>query len=98
MPNNQESMLHFIRDINKNMDIMGLEIRRIVDEESGTPYWGIANTRNDDLAKIATFYSPEQVILFKFIVSLNNNFSIADLTVLFFIDRKIIRGQYWLRD
>lgn len=48
---------------------MGLEIRRVVDEASGTPYWGIANTRNDDLAKIATFYTPEQVILFKYIVS-----------------------------
>jgi hypothetical protein len=58
----------FIRDINKNLEIMGLEIRRVVDEEIGTPYWGLANTRNDDLAKIATFYTPEQVILFKFII------------------------------
>ena len=68
MPPNTSLEL-FVRDINKKLDIMGLEIRRVIDEEVGTPYWGIANTRNDDWAKIATFYTPEQVILFKYIVS-----------------------------
>jgi hypothetical protein len=71
---------------------MGLEIRRVVDEEIGTPYWGLANTRNDDLAKIATFYTPEQVILFKFIVSIDHasmQFSKPDLTFIFYQIEKL---------
>jgi len=58
----------FLRTINKTIEFMGFEIRKIIGEEDGIAYWGIANIKSDDFAKGATALNAEQLNLFQLII------------------------------
>lgn len=54
-----------ISTINHNMHFLWLEIRRVVDDQTGVGWYGIANTRADDVAKLATSYTEREVEFLK---------------------------------
>lgn len=57
-----------ISTINHNMHFLWLEIRRVVDDQTGVGWYGIANTRADDVAKLATSYTEREVEFLKKLV------------------------------
>jgi hypothetical protein len=60
-----------ISTINHNMHFLWLEVRRVVDDQTGVCWYGIANTRADDVAKLATSYTEREVEFLKKLVRSN---------------------------
>ncbi|KAJ1959144.1 hypothetical protein H4R35_007670, partial [Dimargaris xerosporica] len=72
----------FIGHINSQLDCIHLELRSTQDETTGDRIWALVNTKGDDIAKLATNYSPAELNAFKHVIDLivnaeDGNFSIA---------------------
>lgn len=57
-----------VSTINHNLHFLWLEVRRVIDELTGAAWYGIANMRADDYAKLATSYSDREVEYLKKLV------------------------------
>ena len=68
-----------ISTINHNMHFLWLEVRRVVDDQTGVCWYGIANTRADDVAKLATSYTEREVEFLKKLVRSNPQESVPVL-------------------
>jgi hypothetical protein len=58
-----------VATINHNMHFLWLEVRRVVDEQTGEAWYGIANTQADEAAKLATSYTEREIEFLKKLVS-----------------------------
>jgi len=58
----------FVTTINEKLRFLSFDIRKIVSEDDGKIYWGIANTRNDSHAQLATSHTQPEINFFKKIV------------------------------
>ncbi|KAJ1983591.1 hypothetical protein H4R34_001178 [Dimargaris verticillata] len=72
----------FIGSINGQLDCINLELRSTLDETAGDRVWALVNTKGDEIAKLATNYSPAELNAFKHVIELivnaeDGNFSIA---------------------
>jgi len=67
-PHPAEKLESFITTINSGLNFLLLEIRKVVGEEDGKIYWGLANIKNDAHAQMATSYGIPEITLFRKIV------------------------------
>ncbi|PWN25820.1 hypothetical protein BDZ90DRAFT_281212 [Jaminaea rosea] len=52
---------NFVHEASTAISGLGLEVRRIVDEWTGKPLLAIVNTKGDEIAQLATTYSPNEI-------------------------------------
>lgn len=66
-----DDLLEKIRnDINSDLRFMKLELRRIIFEQDGQVYWGLANnSANDHVIKLCPTFNPAQIKLYRALVS-----------------------------
>lgn len=57
-----------VDEINTNIEAFGFHIKRFLDEYSGKPWTAFINTKSDDIAKVATEYTPQEIAYFRTIV------------------------------
>lgn len=58
-----------VDEINTSIEPFGFQLKRFVDEYSGKPWTAFVNTKSDDLAKVATEYTPQEIAYFRTLVS-----------------------------
>lgn len=61
---------NFVHEASTAISGLGLEVRRIVDEWTGKPLLAIVNTKGDEIAQLATTYSPNEIGVVKRLVSM----------------------------
>ena len=69
--NNSEdapSYSEVVDEINSNIETFGFQLKRFIDEYSGKPWTAFVNTKSDDLAKVATEYTPQEIAYFRTLV------------------------------
>jgi len=76
-----------IVQINTSLNSLDLEFSRGHDEETGTEMWALVNRRDDDIAKVASDYTPQDIAYFKALVediitAPNNSFSVSSLAAM----------------
>lgn len=65
---NAPSYSEVVDEVNANIEPFGFQLKRFVDEYSGKAWTAFANTKSDDLAKIATEYTPQEIAYFRTLV------------------------------
>jgi len=60
-----QNLVEYVGVINKSLSFISFEIRPVKSEENGETFYGIINTKNDDVAKLATLLQPIQIQYFK---------------------------------
>ncbi|CAG8722183.1 4646_t:CDS:2 [Dentiscutata erythropus] len=65
-----EEFQEFISTINQKLNLVDMEFRRSHDEDDGNPVWALVNTNGDEIAKLATEYSPAEISYFKRLIEL----------------------------
>ncbi|KAH0827088.1 Nse1 non-SMC component of SMC5-6 complex-domain-containing protein [Lanmaoa asiatica] len=58
----------FVSDINTALNPLDLEFRHLADEETGVEMYAVVNTKDDEIAQIATEYTPLEIAYFKAVV------------------------------
>ncbi|CAG8824817.1 35667_t:CDS:2, partial [Racocetra persica] len=58
-----EGFQEFVSTINQKLNLVDMEFRRSHDEDDGNPVWALVNTNGDEIAKLATEYSPIELIV-----------------------------------
>ncbi|TFK76523.1 hypothetical protein BDN72DRAFT_755297 [Pluteus cervinus] len=58
----------FVARINKSIDDLDLDFRQFHDEVSGKEMYGLVNKKDDEIAQMATDYSPGEIVYFRAIV------------------------------
>lgn len=59
-----------IDEINSSIEAFGFQLKRFLDEYSGKAWTAFVNTKSDELAKVATEYTPQEISYFRTLVSL----------------------------
>jgi len=77
----------FVVKINKSLDNLDLEFRHLLDESSGKEMYAVVNRKGDDIAQIATEYTPAEIAYFKAIIEQimlapHESFSVSSLAAL----------------
>ncbi|KAK9898668.1 hypothetical protein P389DRAFT_36855 [Cystobasidium minutum MCA 4210] len=67
---NAPSYSEVVDEVNANIEPFGFQLKRFVDEYSGKAWTAFANTKSDDLAKIATEYTPQEIAYFRTLIKL----------------------------
>ncbi|RIB25033.1 Nse1 non-SMC component of SMC5-6 complex-domain-containing protein [Gigaspora rosea] len=65
-----EEFQEFISTINQKLNLVDMEFRRSHDEDDGNPVWALVNTNGDEIAKLATEYTPAEISYFKRLIEL----------------------------
>ncbi|CAG8551110.1 3515_t:CDS:2 [Acaulospora colombiana] len=84
---NPEVFQEFMVTINLKLNTVDLEFRKSHDEIDGKAVWALVNTNGDEVAKLATEYSPVEIAYFKHLIELivtadDEAFSISSITAL----------------
>ncbi|KAH7889285.1 Nse1 non-SMC component of SMC5-6 complex-domain-containing protein [Phlebopus sp. FC_14] len=58
----------FVANINDALNSLDLEFRHLMDEQTGVEMYAIVNTRGDEVAQMATEYTPVEIAYFKAVV------------------------------
>ncbi|KAI6150360.1 Nse1 non-SMC component of SMC5-6 complex-domain-containing protein [Pisolithus tinctorius] len=58
----------FVNRINDSLNPLDLEFRHVLDEETGKEMYAVVNTRGDEIAQMATDYSPTEIAYFRAVV------------------------------
>ncbi|KAF8201687.1 Nse1 non-SMC component of SMC5-6 complex-domain-containing protein [Pholiota molesta] len=66
--NDKQSWDDFVSKINRSLDKLELEFRALHDELTGKEMYAIANRKGDEIAQMATDYTPIEIAFFKAIV------------------------------
>ncbi|KAI0028114.1 Nse1 non-SMC component of SMC5-6 complex-domain-containing protein [Vararia minispora EC-137] len=77
----------FVAQINDSLNSLDLEFSRLHDEETGKEMWALVNRRDDDVAQVASDYSPQEIAYFKALVdeimtAPNNAFSVSSIAAM----------------
>ncbi|KAF8231304.1 hypothetical protein L208DRAFT_72990 [Tricholoma matsutake] len=77
----------FVVKVNKSLDNLDLEFRHVLDENSGTEMYAVVNRKGDEIAQIATDYTPGEIAYFKAIIEQimlapHESFSVSSLAAL----------------
>ncbi|KAI0006094.1 Nse1 non-SMC component of SMC5-6 complex-domain-containing protein [Russula compacta] len=85
--NGADSWGEFLASLNKSLDPLDLELSRIRDEVTGKEMYALVNRRDDEIARIASDYSPLEISYFRALVEQimlapNNSYSISSLAAL----------------
>ncbi|THU86407.1 hypothetical protein K435DRAFT_763328 [Dendrothele bispora CBS 962.96] len=85
--NTNEAFDEVIKDINASLNDLDLELKSIQDELSGRRLYALVNTKDDELAQVATDYTPAEIVFFKAIIeqimlARNESFSLSSLAAL----------------
>ncbi|KAG6333126.1 hypothetical protein ID866_5966 [Astraeus odoratus] len=77
----------FVADINDALNCLDLEFRHLMDEALGKEMYAVVNTRGDEIAQMATDYTPVEIAYFRTIVEQimlgpNECYSISSLAAL----------------
>ncbi|KAJ8906954.1 hypothetical protein NDN08_003437 [Rhodosorus marinus] len=59
-----ETIDHRIADMNRLLDFAHVELRKAAAPPDNKVYWGVVNSLDDELSKLMTKYSPEDVAIF----------------------------------
>ncbi|KAG6854633.1 hypothetical protein C0991_004235 [Blastosporella zonata] len=70
MPPGRHAWDAFVTKINKSLDGLDLEFRHLHDEDSGKEMYALVNRKEDEIAQIATEYTPPEIAFFKAIIDL----------------------------
>ncbi|CAG8548046.1 19156_t:CDS:2 [Cetraspora pellucida] len=65
-----EEFQEFVSTINQKLNLVDMEFRRSHEEDDGNPVWALVNTNGDEIAKLATEYSPVEISYFKRLIEL----------------------------
>ncbi|TRM57546.1 Nse1 non-SMC component of SMC5-6 complex-domain-containing protein [Schizophyllum amplum] len=76
-----------VKDVNNALNALDLQFVRQVEQTKGIPMWGIVNMKGDEVAQVATDYSPVEIAYFKalveqIIMAPRNAFSISSFLAL----------------
>ncbi|KAK7043597.1 hypothetical protein VNI00_008208 [Paramarasmius palmivorus] len=66
--NTDASWESFIANVNTSLNDLELEFKDIMDELSGKKLYALVNRKDDDLAQMATDFTPNEIVFFKAIV------------------------------
>lgn len=58
----------FVNRINDALNPLDLEFRHVLDEEAGKEMYAVVNTRGDEIAQMATDYTPAEIAYFRAVV------------------------------
>ncbi|EEB92888.1 hypothetical protein MPER_08533, partial [Moniliophthora perniciosa FA553] len=58
----------FVMNVNKSLNDLELEFKGIQDETSGKKLFSLVNRKDDELAQMATDFTPNEIVFFKAIV------------------------------
>ncbi|KAG9318781.1 Nse1 non-SMC component of SMC5-6 complex-domain-containing protein [Chiua virens] len=77
----------FVTDINIALNPLDLEFRHLSDEQTGTEMYAVVNTKDDEVAQMATDYTPLEIAYFKAVVEQimlapHNAYSVSSLAAL----------------
>jgi len=77
----------FLASVNKSLDPLDLELSRIRNEVTGKDVYALVNRREDEIARIASDYSPLEIAYFRALVEQimlapNSSYSISSLAAL----------------
>ncbi|KDR81537.1 hypothetical protein GALMADRAFT_60342 [Galerina marginata CBS 339.88] len=81
------SWQEFVGKINKSLDKLDLEFRTLHDELSGREMYALVNRKGDEIAQMATDYTPVEITFFKAILEQimlapNESYSVSSLAAL----------------
>lgn len=57
----EDTIAQALDALNSQLEPIGLEVRRVLDEETGEASYGIANLRDDELSRAAAAFRPEEL-------------------------------------
>ncbi|CAG8518235.1 5933_t:CDS:2, partial [Paraglomus brasilianum] len=82
-----ESFDDFMAALNDRLHRVDMEFRKSHDEENGNTVWALVNTNGDEVAKLATEYSPNEIAFFRRILELivtadGEAFSVSSISAL----------------
>ncbi|KAH9063372.1 hypothetical protein EDB87DRAFT_177028 [Lactarius vividus] len=85
--NSAEGWSDFLASLNRSLDPLDLELSRMRDEITGKDMYALVNRRDDEIARIASDYSPLEISYFRALVEQimlapNNSYSISSLAAL----------------
>ncbi|KAI5899730.1 uncharacterized protein SCHCODRAFT_02485674 [Schizophyllum commune H4-8] len=85
--NTREEWEDVIRNVNNALNALDLQFVRQVEQEKGIPMWALINLKGDEVAQVATDYSPVEIAYFKALVEQivmapRNSFSISSFLAL----------------
>ncbi|KAG9296433.1 hypothetical protein G9A89_015025 [Geosiphon pyriformis] len=66
----QQDFEPFLDTINKRLNSMDMEFRKSLDESTGEALWALVNTSEDEIAKLATEYTPLEISYFKILIDM----------------------------
>ncbi|GES75289.1 hypothetical protein RCL_jg8844.t1 [Rhizophagus clarus] len=83
----QETFTEFMTTLNTKLNSIELEFRKSHNEEDGTAVWALVNTNGDEIAQMATDYSPIEISFFRRLIELiitadDESFSVSSITAL----------------
>ncbi|KAN0076986.1 Nse1 non-SMC component of SMC5-6 complex domain containing protein [Tylopilus felleus] len=58
----------FVSSINSSLNPLDLEFRHLMDEQTGKEMYAVVNTKDDEIAQMATDYTPLEIAYFKAVV------------------------------
>ncbi|KAF8557236.1 hypothetical protein OG21DRAFT_1505435 [Imleria badia] len=58
----------FVSEINKSLNPLDLEFRHLMDEQTGVEMYAVVNTKDDEIAQMATDYTALEISYFKAVV------------------------------
>ncbi|TFK29863.1 hypothetical protein FA15DRAFT_663147 [Coprinopsis marcescibilis] len=78
---------YFVQNVNALVDKLDFEFRPISDENTGAAFYALVNRKGDDIAQVATDYTPAEIAFFKAVVELimdadNFSYSVSSLAAL----------------
>ncbi|KAF8844590.1 hypothetical protein BDN67DRAFT_943421 [Paxillus ammoniavirescens] len=65
---NREEWDRFVVAINDTLNCLHLEFRHLTDEKTGVEMYAVVNTKDDEVAQMATDYTPAEIAYFKAVV------------------------------
>ncbi|KAF5365639.1 hypothetical protein D9758_003219 [Tetrapyrgos nigripes] len=85
--NTEEALEDVIKNLNASLNDLDLELKSIQDELNGRRFFALVNTKDDELAQMATDYTPAEIAFFRAIVeqiilARNESFSLSSLAAL----------------
>ncbi|KAF9227549.1 hypothetical protein BS17DRAFT_805986 [Gyrodon lividus] len=66
--NNRAEWDRFVVTINDALNCLHLEFRHLTDEQTGLEMYAVVNTKDDEVAQMATDYTPAEIAYFKAVV------------------------------
>lgn len=83
----QETFTEFMTTLNTKLNSIDLEFRKSHNEEDGSAVWALVNTNGDEIAKMATEYTPIEISFFRRLIELivtadDESFSVSSITAL----------------